>query len=341
MIKQYELHDFEVTNNAIVNKVTGSDFVFRGLWHNEQSIKSLEGIDVAWVEEAQTVSRESLEVLTPTIRKDGSQIIYTYNRLLEDDPVHQRLVIDGRPNTLIIHVNYDIALKYGFMPDAVRLEMEDDRERRPGLYKHKWLGEPSSLERKIYKDWKVVEEIPKGARLERRWLDFGYSQDPTAIGEVWYVDNQWYLHETLYLKGLSNKKIADHLLSLPSPQTVIVADSAEPKSIDELRSFGLNVTPCEKGKDSVIHGIQQVQEQPISYTRASKNIHAEYKAYLFKEDKDGRIINVEDPLCQNHHMSGIRYALSTLGKLKQIESHWDRLYNEELHPEVNQESIAL
>ena len=341
LIKKYELTDFEVTNNAIVNKLTGSDFVFRGLWHNEQSIKSLEGIDIAWVEEAQTVSKESLETLTPTIRKDGSQIIYTYNRLLEDDPVHHRLVTEGRPNTLVIHVNYDIALKYGFMPDAVRLEMEDDKAKRPGLYKHKWLGEPSSLERKIYKGWRMVEEIPKGARLERRWLDFGYSQDPSAIGEVWFADNEWILHETLYLKGLSNKKIADHLLSLPRPETVVVADSAEPKSIDELRSFGLNITPCEKGKDSVIHGIQQVQEQPIAYTKSSSNIHQEYIHYLFKEDKDGRILNVEDPLCANHHMSGIRYALSTLGKLKQVETFWDRLYSEELQPQVQQENVAL
>lgn len=340
LIKKYELNDFEVTNNSIINKITGSDFVFRGLWHNEQSIKSLEGIDIAWVEEAQAVSKESLEVLTPTIRKPESQIIYTYNRLLEDDPVHTRLVIEGRPNTLIIHVTYGIALKYGFMPDSVRLEMEDDKERRPGLFKHKWLGEPSSLERKIYRDWKLVDEIPKGARLERRWLDFGYSNDPTAIGEIWYANNEWFLNETLYQKGLSNKQIADHLLSLPKSNTVVVADSAEPKSIDELRSFGLNITPCEKGKDSVIHGIQQVQGQPISYTRSSPNIHEEYIHYLFKEDKDGRILNIEDPLCANHHMSGIRYALSTLGKLKQVEDYWDRVYHDELNP-TQEENVAL
>ena len=341
LIKRYELHDFEVTNAAIINKLTGSDFVFKGLYQNEQTIKSLEGVDVAWVEEAQTVSKESLEVLTPTIRKDNSQIIYTYNRLLEDDPIHQRLVMDGRPNTLIINVNYDIALKYGFMPDSIRLEMEDDKARRPGLYKHKWLGEPSSLERKIYKDWNMVEEIPQGARLERRWLDFGYSVDPSAIGEIWIANNEWYLHETLYMKGLSNKQLADHLLSQTRPETVVVADSAEPKSIDELRSYGLNIVPCEKGKDSVIHGIQQVQGQPISFTRASVNIYSEYKSYLFMEDRDGRILNQEDPVCANHHMSGIRYALSTLGRLKQVESYWDRVYHEELNPSPEQENVAL
>lgn len=142
LIKLYDFVDFEVTDNSIINKLTGSDFLFKGLWNNEQSIKSIEGIDIAWVEEAQTVSKESLEVLTPTIRKPNSKIIYTYNRLLENDPVHTRLVTEGRPNTLIINVNYDIAEKYGWIPDVVKNEIEDDRIKRPVLYKQKWLGEP-------------------------------------------------------------------------------------------------------------------------------------------------------------------------------------------------------
>lgn len=142
LIKLYELHDFEVTDKAIVNRINGSDFLFKGLWNNEQSIKSIEGIDIAWVEEAQTVSKASLEVLTPTIRKPGSQIIYTYNRLLENDPVHERLVIEGRPNTIVINVNYDIAEKYGWLPEVVKNEIEDDRLKRPVLYRQKWLGEP-------------------------------------------------------------------------------------------------------------------------------------------------------------------------------------------------------
>lgn len=142
LIKLYELGDFEVTDKAIVNRINGSDFLFKGLWNNEQSIKSIEGIDIAWIEEAQTVSKASLEVLTPTIRKEGSRIIYTYNRLQENDPVHERLVIEGRPNALIINVNYDIAEKYGWLPDVVKNEIEDDRKKRPTLYRQKWLGEP-------------------------------------------------------------------------------------------------------------------------------------------------------------------------------------------------------
>ncbi len=142
LIKEYKLNDFVVTDKTITNRITGSDFIFKGLWNNEQSIKSIEGIDIAWVEEAQTITKTSLEVLTPTIRKEGSQIIYTYNRLTVSDPVHNRLVEEGRPNTLIINVNYDVAEKYGFLPDVIKKEMEDDKIKRPILYKQKWLGEP-------------------------------------------------------------------------------------------------------------------------------------------------------------------------------------------------------
>lgn len=142
LIRQYGLDDFTVTDKAIVNSVTGSDFIFKGLWNNDQSIKSIEGIDIAWVEEAQTITKSSLEVLTPTIRKDDSQIIYTYNRLTVSDPVHTRIVEEGRPNSLIINVNYDVAEKYGLLPKVIKQEMEDDKLKRPILYKQKWLGEP-------------------------------------------------------------------------------------------------------------------------------------------------------------------------------------------------------
>ena len=142
LIRLYDLKDFKVTDNAIINTINGSDFLFKGLFNNEQTIKSIEGIDIAWVEEAQTVSKESLEVLTPTVRKPGSKIVYTYNRLLENDPVHQRLVVEGRPDTLIINVNYDIAEKYGWLPEVIKKEIEDDKLKRFVLYKQKWLGEP-------------------------------------------------------------------------------------------------------------------------------------------------------------------------------------------------------
>lgn len=194
------------------------------------------------------------------------------------------------------------------------------------------LGLRGAILGRVYTDWKRIDEIPHEARLERRWLDFGYSNDPSAIGEVWYYNGGWILNELLYRKGMSNKQLADFLNALPKAQTTIVADSAEPKSIDELRSYGLSVTPCEKGKDSVRTGIQLVQDQPISYTASSLNLEKEYRNYLWLTDKNGKILNEEDPTCANHHMSGIRYALSTLGRLKQVEDYWDRVFAKELNP---------
>lgn len=309
LIKKYELTDFEITDNAIVNNLTGSDFLFKGLHRNEQSIKSIEGVDIAWCEEAQTLTQSSLEILTPTIRKEGSQIIYTYNRLFEEDPVHKRVVLEGRPNSIILYVNYDVALKYGFMPESVRLEMEDDKAKRPQLYKHKWLGEPNLLESKIYKDWVITEEIPHEAKLVRFGLDFGYSQDPTAIVAIYYYNGGYILDEIVYQKGLSNRSIADILQQ--QENIVCIADSAEPKSIDEIKSYKVLILPASKGPGSVNQGIQFVKEQKISVTKRSMNLWSEYQNYLYMTDKTGKITN--EPQGYNDHlMSAVRYGFNNL-----------------------------
>lgn len=308
LIQQYNLVDFKVTDKGIVNTINGSDFLFKGLHHNEQSIKSIEGVDIAWQEEAQTLSNSSIEVLTPTVRKPGSQLIYTYNRLLEEDPIHKRLVMEGRPNTLVINVNYDIAEKYGWLPDVIKAEIEDDKLNRPALYKHKWLGEPNSIERRVYRDWKQIEEIPHEARLERRGLDFGYKNDPTAVVAIYYYNGGYILDEELYRKGMHNNDIAAVLNNLNNPNTLVIGDSAEPKSIDELQLSGVNILGVKKigGKDTngnkktfKQYGIDYVGQQKISVTKRSQNIWREYLTYLHKEDKDGRILN--DPEDGNDH----------------------------------------
>lgn len=317
LIREYGMTDFEVTGNAIVNTMNGSDFIFKGLHHNEQSVKSIEGIDIAWVEEAQTVSNTSIEVLTPTVRKPGSKIVYSYNRLLEDDPVHVRLVIEGRPNTLILNLNYDIALKYGYMPEVIRLEMEDDRKNRPNLFRHKWLGEPSSMERKVYRDWAFVDDIPHEARLERYGLDFGYTNDPSSLVAIYSYNGGYIYDEVMYQKGLSNRQIADIISN--QEKSLVVGDSAEPKSIDEIKSYGINIIPCVKGKDSVLQGIQYVQHQRISVTRRSINIIKEYAGYLWMTDKEGKMLNVPEHTW-SHSMDAIRYGMDSLKPTEPISA---------------------
>jgi phage terminase large subunit len=144
LIEQYQLTMFEVTRDSIINRLNGSDFIFKGVRHNAQSIKSIEGVDLFWGEESQTFSMESIDIITPTVRKPGSQIIWTMNRITELDPIYQRLVVDAMPNTLHITANYDVAEKYGWLPAEIKDEIEHDRQNNPALYTHKWLGQPMS-----------------------------------------------------------------------------------------------------------------------------------------------------------------------------------------------------
>ena len=197
------------------------------------------------------------------------------------------------------------------------------------------LGELGEVESRIYTGWRIIDEIPHEARLERRGLDFGYSNDPSAIVEVYYYNGGWIINEILYQKGLSNKRLADFLSNLERPHTTVIADSAEPKSIDEIRSYGINIMPSHKGKrtkSDINPDIQLVQDQPISITKTSINTIKEYRNYLWMTDKNGKILNEPDPNCAEHGLDAVKYAMKTLGKLKQATDYWDRIFEEELNP---------
>ena len=189
----------------------------------------------------------------------------------------------------------------------------EQRKNKTGWWKIYGLGELGESEQKIYKGWQIVDELPHEARLERYWLDFGYTNDETAIGAIYYYNGGYILDEVCYQKELSNKQIADILKNVKPALTI--ADSAEPKSIAEIKSYGVNILPCEKGPDSVRQGIQLVQEQQISVTKQSVNVIKEYHNYLWETDRDGKVINIPQGIW-DHHMSGIRYVFSSLVPLK-------------------------
>lgn len=311
---------FRATKDAIICTTTGSNFLFKGLHNNIQSIKSLEAIDYVWIEEAQTITANSLETLTPTIRKAGSKLIYTFNRLQDKDPIYKRLVIDGRPNKLLINVNYPVAIKYGWMSDVLLAEMEDDRERRPEIFKHKWLGEPASKEGRIF-SWKKIESVPAEAEYKGNGLDFGYTNDPTAIINVFKWNNAYILDEICYARGLKNPEIAQLLVSNTEkygPQ-MTTAESAEPKSIDEIKDNGHNyIESAVKGKDSVNNGIQRLQELEIYYTENSHNIEEEVLNYSWKVDKEDKSLNI--PIdAYNHAIDAIRYRITSIETFKITE----------------------
>ena len=322
LIDYHKLPDFVVTKDAIVNRRTGYDFIFRGLHNNVQSIKSIDGMTEAWVEEAQTITENSLEVLTPTVRLPGSQIFYTYNRLRVEDPIHKRLVIEGRPNSIVINVNYDVAIKYGWMADHQIAEMEDDKKNRPDIYKHKWLGEPSTLKGLIY-NWERIEKIPEEAEYLGNGLDFGYTNDPTALIDVYKWNDGYIVDEVLYQRGLKNREIGEVALN---NNLLTVADSAEPKSIDEIKEYGITIIPAVKGKDSVNNGIQLLQDRTIRYTARSHNIEEELLNYSWKVDKEDKSLNI--PIdAYNHAMDAIRYFIAHKEGFKPVE--WANPYEDE------------
>ena len=176
------------------------------------------------------------------------------------------------------------------------------------------LGQLGDIEGKIYTNWNIIDEVPFGARLERYGIDFGYSNDPTAIVAIYRHDGGFILDELTYLKGLSNKQIAD-IISNQDEKALSVADSAEPKSIDEIASYGLMIVGAEKGKDSVNFGIDLVQQQKISMTKRSTNLIKEYRNYLWMIDKDGKTLNKPEDVF-NHTMDALRYGISSIKKLK-------------------------
>lgn len=176
------------------------------------------------------------------------------------------------------------------------------------VYGEGLLGE---AEGRIYTGWTILDEIPRESRLERVGLDFGYTNDPTAIVGLYKYNNGYIVDEILYRKGFSNKQIADVLGAVGA--TLVIADSAEPKSIDEIKSYGINILPSAKGRGSILQGIQNVQQTEMSVTKHSTNVIKEYRNYLWMTDRDGKIIN-EPQAVWNHTMDAIRYGLDSFQK---------------------------
>ncbi len=220
--------------------------------------------------------------------------------------------------------------------EALDQQIKDSIESRKGraswwrVYGEGLLGE---VEGRIFTGWQIVDDIPHEARLERYGLDFGYSNDPSALVAIYYYNGGYLLNEITFQKGLSNKQLADSILNQPR-KALTIADSAEPKSIDEIRSYGVLIQPAVKGKDSVSNGIQMVQQQQISVTKRSTNIIKEYRNYLWLTDKDGRIINEPDHLW-SHSMDAIRYAMTSLIPLIQRLEFINNLPRHEQKDRVN------
>lgn len=193
------------------------------------------------------------------------------------------------------------------LPEAIVKSIEQRKHRKNWwtVYGEGLIGE---AEGRIYTGWKIIDEVPHEARLERYGLDFGYSNDPTAIVGIYYYNGGYILDEVLYRTGMKNRQIADVFESITD--ALVVADSAEPKSIDEIKERGINIVPAQKGQGSVNEGIDKVQDQKISVTKRSLNLLKEYRGYLWEVDKDGKTLNKPQDF-NNHLCDALRYGLSS------------------------------
>lgn len=184
----------------------------------------------------------------------------------------------------------------------------EQRRNRKGWWKVYGEGQLGEVEGKIYKDWQIIDELPFEAKLLRRGLDFGYSNDPAAIVAIYQHNGGYILDEEVYETGLNNARLADRLNS-NEYRCLVIADGSEPKSIDEIKLAGVEIIAANKGPGSVNQGINFMQAQKISVTKRSVNLIGEYRNYLWETDKDGKILTT--PVDEyNHALDAARYGFN-------------------------------
>lgn len=290
-------------------------------------LKSLASYNCVIVEEADEVLEEDFMQLDDSLRtvKGDIKIILLLNPPAKNHWIIQRWMKllpsekqgfydyelkGGIQDALLIKTDYKINEK-NIAPQSIA-QYEAYKETKPSHYWNMIRGlVPETIVGKIYNNWQTIDTVPHEARLERFGLDFGYTNDETAIVAIYYYNGGYILDEIAYTKGLSNKRIADILLSQPE-KALVIADSAEPKSIDELKLYGVNVIGAVKGQDSVNQGIQFVKDQKISVTARSIHILKEYDNYAWKIDKNsGESLNVPSE-GWDHSMNAIRYGFDGL-----------------------------
>ena len=170
------------------------------------------------------------------------------------------------------------------------------------------LGEIGSLEGACIKDWKLID-LPNEARLLCHGMDFGYTNDPSSLIALYKYNNAYIFDEVIYQKGLLNSQISN-LLKTHEVEDIIYADSAEPKSIAELSSYGHLMLPVKKGKDSIVYGINLINQNEIYITNRSHNLIKELQNYIWLKNKEGETLN--KPIdAFNHCIDAMRYALTS------------------------------
>jgi phage terminase large subunit len=322
--KHLKINDSTMSIEYANNSINAVGFR-RSSTDQKSKLKSLANYNCVIIEEADEIPEEDFMQLDDSLRtvKGDITIILLLNPPAKTHWIIKRwfnLLPSGVDNfyipelkpeltdTLFIQSSY--LSNYKNIAQASIDQYENYKLTNPNHYYNMIKGYvPETIKGKIYSNWLEIDEVPPTARLERYGLDFGYSNDPTAIVGVYKWNNAIVLDEKVYKKGMLNSHIAKAFENLT--KCLIIADSNEPKSIDELLLYGLKVLGAVKGQGSINQGIDSVQNRTIYVTKRSKNIWKEYDNYAWKVDKDGNGLNV--PIdAYNHALDAVRYVITDL-----------------------------
>jgi len=301
---------FEIQESVIKSKRGDGIIIFQGMQnHTAESIKSLEGYDRAWVEEAQSLSQRSLDLLRPTIRKPDSELWFSWNPNKATDPVDALLRGDKPPpGTVCIEVNYD---DNPWLPDVLRAEMEYDRARDPDKYAHVWKGayiQHSGA--RVFRNWRVEEfEAPTDA-IHRLGADWGFAVDPTVLVRCHVIGRTLYIDHEAYMVGCEIRDTPDLFLTIPDAEKwPIVADSSRPETISHMRKNGFpKIMAAVKGPKSVEEGIEWLKSHDIVVHPRCTHTIDELTFYSYKTDP---LTNAILPILadsDNHVIDALRYA---------------------------------
>ena len=262
--------------------------------------------DILYINECNNVTFDSYNELAIRTRKE----VYLDFNPSNEFWVHKELKDEPDSDFLILTYKDNEALDESII---TQIEKNKEKAKTSSYWANWWKvygeGQLGMLEGVVFSNWKTIDTIPKEAKLLGIGLDFGYTNDPTAIIEIYNYNGQRIVNELVYQTGLLNSDIARML-----PKHVIVyADSSEPKSIDEIKRFGVTIKGVTKGKDSINYGIDVIQRNEYLVTSNSSNLIKELRAYVWDTDKQGNRLNKPIDF-NNHAIDAFRYhEMETLG----------------------------
>lgn len=321
-IEEMGVSDYFIVQEAVIKSKHGDGMIlFQGMQnHTSDSIKSLEGVDCAWVEESQSLSQRSLDMLRPTIRKPGSELWFTWNPREASDPIDALLRgPTPPPDAIVLEVNWQ---QNPWFPQVLRDEMEYDRNRDPDKYQHVWQGQYlQNSEARVFRNWRIQEfEAPPDA-VHRMGADWGFAVDPTVLVRCHIVGRTLYIDHEAYMVGCEIVNTPDLFMQVPEAEKwPIVADSSRPETIAHMRKHGFpKIMAAVKGPKSLEEGIEWLKSFDIVVHPRCTHTIDELSLYSYKTDPlTGKVLPVlEDK--SNHIIDALRYACEGVRRAQNVK----------------------